>query len=181
MTEEKYKKGLRRNLSEITFAKNMLQAYKDLWSENPKIYPYEFLGQCSFALFNDMLSHLMKVFDFNSQSITFKDIYDFRKDRIDEKLLNKNYNLKFIEKISKKLRLIRDKTHFHIDSKSVIDTKAVWKEADIKWKDIELIIKILSEILLELYSEDVSELQPFVNYYEPNISKIIKQIQENKK
>ena len=49
--------------------------------------------------------------------------------------------------MSAKLKLVRDKTHFHIDRDAVLSPQTVWKEADIKGLDLATCLDSLWKIL----------------------------------
>lgn len=177
MRNEKYLEGLRRNYSEVTFAHHEYFAYTKMWQDSPTIYPNEFLGLCSMALFNDMVAHLIKVLERNSKALTFWNIRSRNKKQINEILKKSSCNLSFLKNVSDKLRDIRNHTHFHIDTENVSNPKEVWKKSGLKNLDIKKTIVILLEIFGCLYKEQVSTSEPFLSYDgedAPEIIRIVK-------
>jgi len=179
MINDKIKRIIKRNLQEITVSYNMHIALKSMWKDNPKIFPDEFLGLCSIALFNEIISHLIKVLDINKQSATFYTIYEQLSEEVDKILKNNKMNIEFIKMMTKRLRLIRDKTHFHIDKRRFMEAPMVWKEADITFNELEKTIKILHLVLNKLYKKFVSRMEPFVIYNGSDASFVVKLVKDN--
>ena len=150
-----------------------------MWQDSPTIYPNEFLGLCSMALFNDMVAHLIKVLEDNSKALTFWSIRSRNKKQINEILKKSGCNLSFLKHMSEKLRDIRNRTHFHIDSENVSSPKDVWGKANLKNSDIKKTIVILLEILGCLYREQVSTSEPFLSYDGKDAPKIIRIVQKS--
>ena len=61
-------------------------------------------------------------------------------------------NITELECVSDKLKHIRDKTHFHIDAYGMLDTKAVWREANLSGKELSAAIDAVWAILKNLES-----------------------------
>jgi len=149
-----------------------------MWQGSPIIYPDEFLGQCSMALFNDMFSHLIKVMDQNQKSASFWYIYQYNKKKVKEILCEKGLDINFMNTMAKKLKEVRNQTHFHIDFKGSLDSKAIWKEVHIKKSDITKLIDILMVVLGQLYKEDVSMEQSFITYDGNDVLSAVKAIRK---
>ena len=66
--------------------------------------------------------------------------------QLDYRSLNSN-------SLSSSLKLVRDKTHFHIDKKTVFDPKVVWQQADIKGLEFERLLRSTFETLNYLHRE----------------------------
>ena len=62
----------------------------------------------------------------------------------------KKINITELECVSDKLKHIRDKTHFHIDADGMLDTKAVWEEANLSGKELSAAIDAVWAILKNL-------------------------------
>ena len=176
LDEKKYLAALRRNYSEVTFAHHEYFAYTKMWQDSPTIYPNEFLGLCSMALFNDMVAHLIKVLERNSKALTFWNIRRRNKKQIDEILKNSGCDLSFLKHVSEKLRDIRNRTHFHIDRENVSSPKDVWTKAGLKDSDIKKTIVLLLKIFGYLYKKQVSTSEPFLSYDRKDAPEIIRKI-----
>jgi len=179
LDEKKYREALKRNYSEVTFAHHEYFAHTKMWQDSPTIYPNEFLGLCSMALFNDMIAHLIKVLECNSKALTFWNIRSRNRKRINEILKESGYDISFLKHMSKKLRDIRNRTHFHIDRENVSSPKDVWTKAKLKMPDIEKTIVLLLEIFGCLYREQVSTSEPFLSYDGKDAPKIIRIVQKS--
>jgi len=60
------------------------------------------------------------------------------------------YDFFKISKVSEKLKHIRDKTHFHIDTSGVLDAKAVWREAGLSGKELSAAVDAAWHLLTDL-------------------------------
>ncbi len=72
-----------------------------------------------------------------------------------------------------RLKHVRDKTHFHIDKKAVIDTKQVWRDAKITPKEVHDAFLCMIRILQPLYKEEFGEVFP-MDYNEDEAKRIAK-------
>ncbi|MFH1776914.1 MAG: hypothetical protein ABH952_05080 [Candidatus Omnitrophota bacterium] len=152
---DKYKKAIERNLFEITHA---LLEYKalaafDKYRINKHVATKgENFFTISFrALHNDMIAHAIKVLDKNVDSATFWHIFDKDTKTIEELENFSQEKLKILNDLAEKLKILRDKTHFHIDKNGVLEPDKVWERADIKGKDLGEGLVFLFSILNELY------------------------------
>ena len=155
----------------------MRRALNEIGRISPKTN-WGFFSYAYIALYNDTLSHEIKILDRHRDAASFWYIY-----RCDEKnikaLLSKfNLELEKVEKLSDKLNEIGDKTHFHIDKIGVLDPNAVWDNADVKADFINEVFDKLWIILKEYYKlifgNDFSQ-----NLYDPaDIERIINAVKD---
>jgi hypothetical protein len=83
------------------------------------------------ALVNDAIAHAIRVLDEHRDAASFWYVV-----KCDEALLIKSaaragLDLSHLQETSRKLRKVREKTHFHIDREAVIDPSQVWRDAEI--------------------------------------------------
>lgn len=145
--------AIKRNLFEVAHALLERKALIPIERYNKKhgIYGENFFSISYRALFNDMVAHSIKVLDEDRESATFW--YIFRVDMAKIKKL-KSYSeqkTQFLKGLTSKFKIIRDKTHFHIDKKGVLDPKLIWRKAGIKGKDLGKALKYLWDLLNELH------------------------------
>lgn len=154
----RYEHAIERNLAELQRA--ILNRTTLLGLEDAGGLSNVFLQVTYFALFNDYISHCIKVFDRGRQAASFWYIY-----RSDEKPFaayakRHRIDIAHIEEVSTKLKHIRDKTHFHIDSDAVVAPKAIWKSAELTGKELSEAVDfawaMLSELAATLHLEKVS-------------------------
>lgn len=155
ISSERYRSSINRNLHEVCAALMEHKIWIKLGEFNSREGIYirgeSFFNISCKALFNDMFAHTIKVLDKNGQSATFW--YLFRTNQAKIRKL-KYYSLEKIENLrnlSKKLIIIRNEAHFHIDKKGVLDPKAVWTKAGITEKELRENLLFLHSILIELY------------------------------
>ena len=135
MNDDTYHAALKRNLNELIIAKLELDAYREIGDKLLLNYYDTFFTLAQDALFNDMVAHMIKVLDQNSQSTTFWYIFRCRSKEVKEFIKRENIDFMSIYDIAEKLKIVRDKTHFHIDKKGVKDPREVWTTANISWSN----------------------------------------------
>lgn len=164
MTKQQYKAAIKRNLGEINWAKSQRIAYLEIVNTGYRLFGDEFLGQCMTALNNDMFSHLIKILDTHQATASFWSIHSLESKKFNDILAELGLSIDILHTMSSKLRIIRNKTHFHIDKKSVLDPEQVWRSANITGDEIDELIKTLDIFFCELYRRDVSDRPPFYSY-----------------
>ena len=110
----RYTKAIERNLAELQRA--ILNRTTILGFERERGITSLFLQIVYRALFNDYVGHCIKVFERSKQSASFWYIYRTNQRQIDIFASKEKIDIAFMEHVSTKLKHIRNKTHFHIDS-----------------------------------------------------------------
>lgn len=172
MNDKTYQKALKRNLNELVIAKLEFDAYREISDKLLLNFFDSFFTLAQDALFNDMIGHLIKVLDQNSQSTTFWYIFRCRSQEARKFIKSENIDFMAIYDLAERLKTIRDKTHFHIDKKGVKDPKAVWRTANITYsgvqENMESIYKILNYLHLKEFDFEfeipkIDDLQYIIN------------------
>ena len=158
---EKYKRALNRNLNEMRKAWFEWRTLIAIESVHHPFPDASFFDVVHSALFNDALGHLMKVLDHHPNSASFWFIYKQKKDEIDAQRGN-DKRIKRLESLAKpdRLKHIRDKTHFHIDEKAVINPEQVWSDANITSKEVNDALLDLIRILQTLQVKEFGDKFP---------------------
>ncbi len=130
----RYDKALERNLAELQ--KALLVRTTLLGMEK-----HRYTGKCftrivQAALHNDHMSHAIKVFEQSSKSASFWYLHRTNSTPIDNYARQVGYNIDNLQTVTDKLKLIRNGTHFHIDSTGVLDSRAVWSGAALTGKEL---------------------------------------------
>lgn len=163
-----YIRAIQRNFNEIANALQRWQAlvvFDEYIRLNGKVtyQGISFFELSYHSLFNDVISHMIKVLDLNKDSATF---WYIKKNQQIELGSLKSYTkekISFLESLAKKLKQIRDKTHFHIDLQGVFDHKQIWDDAGISGKELGAGVEYLFDMLFELrnliFNENMSKIQ----------------------
>jgi hypothetical protein len=160
------------NLNELRTAILERRALIGLESARSK-HGLDFFRLAYNALFNDMIRRAIKVLDKNQESATFWYINRCDSKTVRSIIKAKSYDLNFLEVVANKLKLIRDKKHFHIDKNGVLDPKSVWKKADLKGKDFGRALEELFDILKCLYNIRFSKEFPLPEYSGSDATQLI--------
>ncbi len=155
LSDEKYKRAITRNLDELANARLEQCALSsfDRYLETHGVY---YCGENFFtitgrALFNCMVGHAIKVLDRHRKSAAFWAIFDTAPDKITKLSSYKEEKLRFLDGLTGKLKLVRDKTHFHLDEEGILDPRAIWRDADIKRVKLGEGLGYVWEMLRELH------------------------------
>ena len=173
--KKEYSNGLTRNYYEIIIAYNSLNAYNDLVESFNRItvYPNEFIGQCYFALYDNCISHTIKVIVHNSKSYTFQNIMKRNKQKVQSLLTKNQITIKFYREMQKKLKQLRTKQFFHIDREYLEDSNKIWAEIDIKEDELNNLIKGVYNVLKTLYLDEISRYPKYTEYNDNSILEFI--------
>ena len=155
--DTRYQKVIKRNLYELAHALlelKVLTIFEDYMSKyHIYIYGESFFNIVEKALFNDMIAHAIKALDIDKSGDSTPFWYLLEKDEEVVKKLESysEEKIDFLRKIASKLKIIRDRTHFHIDKKGVLDPQKIWEKADIKGAELKEALETLFYILNDLH------------------------------
>ena len=151
MPVNRYSKAIERNLAEMQRA--ILNRTTLLGIERSKGVGALFLQLAYLALFNDYVARCIKVFEQGKKAASFWYIYRSDPGIINAFAKKEKIDLDTINAVSAKLKHIRDKTHFHIDADGVLDTKAIWRDADLTGKQLSKAVDDAWAILVHLQQQ----------------------------
>lgn len=132
--DNRYLAALRRNLDELQRAKMAhicIQGFETHWPPT-HLHAKLFYN----ALFNDYLTKCMKVFELGRQAASIWYLNRRDPEALLDALGRDPERLDSLQSIAKKLKLLRDKAHLHIDEQGVLDTGSVWREASIDGSEL---------------------------------------------
>ncbi len=152
MPETRYQLALKRNIDEVLRA-ILLRAYNAIIEQEIYGRVIVLLSSAN-ALFNDLIARAIKVLDKGRSSSTFWYLYNYRRNDIDKLLENSGSSIASIDTLASKLKIVRNKTHFHIDKRDVMSPKAVWERAAIQGDELKNGLIILYDVLKALHYEE---------------------------
>lgn len=168
-SNERYFKAIRRNLFEVAHALLERKVLIPIENYNKKhgVYGENFFSISYRALFNDMIAHSIKVLDENRKSATFWYIFKVDMAKIKKLSSYTEEKTELLRELTSKFKIIRDKTHFHIDKKGVLGPALIWKNAGVKGKDLGEALKYLWNLLNELHQVVFNENFPHqIDFYD---------------
>ena len=154
MPETRYQLALKRNIDEVLRAILNLRAYNAIIEQEIYGRADSFFFLSANALFNDLIARAIKVLDKGRSSSTFWYLYNYRRNDIDKLLENSGSSIASIDTLASKLKIVRNKTHFHIDKRDVMSPKAVWERAAIQGDELKNGLIILYDVLKALHYEE---------------------------
>ncbi len=147
-----YYRATRRILFELEKALSYRNAINELSKVTPKTCCSLF-SYANLAMYDAMFFHIIKILDENKRASSFWYLWRHEPKIIEKLLLKHGITLDEVKQLSCKLKLIRNKTHFHIDKNNVINPRDVWDRANITWDFFHKIIDNLWNVLNDLYRE----------------------------
>ena len=160
MDNKTYRAALQRNLNELVIAELEFDAYYEISNTVLLNFPDSFFWLAQTALFNDMVAHMIKVLDQNSQSATFWYIFRYKSKETKEFIKKERIDFMEIYDVAEKLKVVRDKTHFHIDKNSVRDPKMIWSTADLTYDSLQRNMESVYKVLNHLYTKEFDSQFP---------------------
>ncbi|MDA8174450.1 MAG: hypothetical protein M0018_07665 [Nitrospiraceae bacterium] len=146
----RFERALLRNLNELGRAILERRAMVGMEAAESS-HTVDFFRLAYDAMFNDMCSHAIKVFDKNPCSSTFWYLYRCEKKAVEQFAEDHKFQFSLLETLGNKLTHVRNKTHFHIDKKDVFNPEKVWREAAISGRELALGIDSAYAILAHLH------------------------------
>lgn len=148
MESQRNIRAIERNLAELQWAilhRNTLEGIAAVKSAH-----HLFLHSAYNALFNDYIAHCIKVFEQSKDVASFWYVHRINQKDIDVFAETRGIHLSKLETVSQKLKHIRNKTHFHIDSKGVLDPNAIWGQAALNGSELASAVDAAWQILTHL-------------------------------
>src|SRR5262249_32339355 len=114
MPDTRFLKALQRNLSELQRVIYYRRAWGALKSNDRMTSGLDGVELMDRAFFDQMVGHAIKVFDHNRQSASFWYLLRQKRAAIEAFCETRSCKLDGVETLSAKLKIVRNKTHFHI-------------------------------------------------------------------
>ena len=154
--DEAFEKGaVKRCASELSRAIWYYRAWKAL-QEVERHNSANFIHLAELAMGDQMITHATKVLSINVTNGKFEEggfwaLYKSRQCDVDLICLRLGVCLDPIRKVGASLKLIRDKTHFHLDREGVLNPKFIWQEANITHDQFDIALSTTFAIIGELH------------------------------
>ena len=130
INSDRFNSALDRNIAETSNAILKRRALIGIFNSQ-SAHGLDFFRVAEHALYNDLLAHAMRVFDTNKGAASFWYLEKCDHAKFIVAAVESKVDLEALRAITKKLRRIRNKTHFHIDKEAVTNPKLVWSLAEI--------------------------------------------------
>ena len=174
----RYEKAIKRNLDELHHAILERKALVGLRNVE-SFHAWDFFRITGYALFNDIVSHTIKVFEDSSRSTSFWYLEKSDKAAMNRAARATGVQIKDIKDLCAGLEHIRNKTHFHIDKDAILNPQKVWKDADVKDDDLETLLESAARILIHLLKEKTGIEYDVPKYGGTDVEEIIKSYVKN--
>lgn len=156
-TQRRYRKVLNRCLHDLGYIKAYIALYNQIAAKDNTYLHFNFFYLAATAFFSDIISRSIRLLDKHQDSSNFWYILNIKKKEISDYIKTLSITIADIENLSKKLKPLRDKVHFHIDKDAVLNPKEIWHEAKITGEFLEKVLNGIFEILAHLYELEFSE------------------------
>jgi len=174
----RYNRAIVRNLFEL----ERTLSYRNGVNESIRVAPttwWSFFSYAYLAMYDTMLSHAIKILDQHSDAASFWYLWRCNRKQIEKYLLKNNLSIDEVKLLSKKLIIIRNKTHFHIDKKEIFHPDNVWNQADITGEFFNKVMDKLWDTLKDMFHEQFGKDFLLPVYNGSDIEPIIRAAKEN--
>jgi len=157
--------AINRNFAEANNAILKLTAYNCL-NEAKFIYTgTSFFVIAHQALYNDMIANAIRIFDDHKEAGSLWYIIRCNEHAAKKAAEACGINIDDLKAIAPKLRHIRDKTHFHIDRRTVENPSLVWIDANISGHEFTNALHnaalLLAKIKQDVFGVEMDKLTPY--------------------
>lgn len=173
----RYKRAISRNLFEL----GRLFSYRTAINELIRVSPttnWSFFSYAYLAMYEAVFFHAMKILDEHREAVSFWYIWRCNQGAAEKYLSKCNLTYDEIKNLSGKLKLVRNKTHFHNDRNEIFNPNDVWTKADIVFNFFNKVMDNISEVLRMLYSDQFGEQYHMSIYNGKDIENILQAVQE---
>jgi hypothetical protein len=146
----RFRAALERNFAEANNAILKITAHDRLAEREVTHFGITFFVIVQHALSSDTHSHVMRLLDENSGAASFWYVYKTNEKVALSAMKKAGLDLHELKELSKKVKLVRDKTAFHIDRDSVTEPEDVWRKADIKGASLCVALEKLSRTIAHI-------------------------------
>lgn len=158
--EQTYQEALIRTLRESVRCLSYRNAYNALWAIAPST-SWSFFSYSSLALYDGMISHAIKILDRHRDASSFFYLHTCDAKALEKALQDAHLTFAQVSTFSQKLKIIRDKTHFHIDKGAVLHPNEIWTQAGITGDQFNQVMDglwhALNSIYLSLFEHEFLE------------------------
>ena len=148
-SQDRYRKALFRNLNEI--ARAILERRAIVGLVGAEVCGMDFIRLSYDGLRYDMVAHAIKVLEDGEDVRSFWYLKRQRESEVKAFARSNGIDLRDLETASAGLKHIRDKTHFHIDKKSVGRPGKIWEEANVTGNEFHAVLRNTFAIMDHLY------------------------------
>jgi hypothetical protein len=134
MNSDRYNKALNRTLAELQ--KCLLIKITILGLAQYEFSSNIFIRVIDISLYDDYISRAIKIFDRNSKSASFWYIWKCTPTPIEKFAKSENFDIQNLDIVTRKLKLIRNGSHFHIDEDGVKNPEKIWSDAGLAGKEL---------------------------------------------
>ena len=128
--KDRYQRAIRRCLAEAQNAILKRTALVGLHKAESS-HGLDFFRICDHALYNDYISHAIRLFERSDQAASFWYVLKSNEAAARAAAVSRSVSIPEIDALTERLKGIRDKTHFHINREAVVKPSEVWSEAAI--------------------------------------------------
>jgi len=165
--------ALKRSLMELNNCVLKRRALNQLLSLK-SVHGLDFFRVCEAALQNDMYAGAHRALDKHRDSASFWYILNIAQKLVSDAAEKAGIQITEVERLSDKLRSIRDKVHFHVDKAVLDNPNKPWVDADMTGNEFIWLTESTHEILRRVLFSLTGEDYPIPEYHGEDIELIMR-------
>lgn len=130
------------------------------------------------ALYNDLFADLHRSFDTHQDAASIWYVRNLDSRLFNEALAEVDITLERLEKLAEKTKHIRDRVHFHVDRRDLLEPVSAWRTAALTGNEVIELTEKSHEILRIMYLRLTGEDKPVPEYYGEDVELIVRSYKE---
>jgi hypothetical protein len=168
----KLRSALKKVLLELNNCILKRRAYNKFISLNTA-HSLDFFRICAYALQNDLYAGAHRAFDTHKDATSFWYIKNVAPKEFAKAASESGIEIKDLEDLGEKLKPIRDRVHFHVDRRDLMEPTKAWEDANLTGNEFISLTENAHEILRIMYLDLTGQDRAIPEYFGDDIEKII--------
>lgn len=169
----KLKRALERNLTELNNCILKRRAYNAFLALK-SAHGLDFFRICVYALQNDLYANAHRALDRHKDAASFWYIRNIAPGAFSKAAQDAGIYIETLEGYAQKIGHLRNRIHFHIDKRDLLEPSKAWEEADVTGNEFISLTEGAHEILRRMYLDLTGIDKPVPDYHGDDIGPILR-------
>ncbi len=169
----KLRRAIERNLASLSNCILKRRAHNKFY-ELGSAHGLDFFRVALHALHNDLFADLHRTFDKSGDAASLWYVKNLDLGLFNRMAKQANVSVERLEALAEKARHLRDRVHFHIDRRELLEPSAAWATAELTGNEVIELTESAHEVLRLMYLELTGEDKNIPEYHGEDIENILR-------